>query len=314
MSVRAVFDRAMEIESPTERSSYLDEACAGNPELRQQVASLLRAHNRAGDFMERPAVEQVEAPPAAPDATVAFDADVKEPQAASRSDRPEATDTRTGPGEQDEETTLEFLQPSTKPGSLGRLAHYEVLEVLGKGGFGIVLKAFDEKLHRIVAVKVMAPHLASASPARKRFLREARASAAIRHENVVAIFAVEDQPIPYLVMEYIAGQTLQERLDSHGPLDLKEVLRTGRQVADGLAAAHAMGSSTATSNRPTSCWRAASITSRSPTSAWPAPPTTPASPSPAWWPARRCTWPPSKRWGNPSITAPTCSAWAACCT
>ena len=94
------------------------------------------------------------------------------------------------------ESALSFLQPSEKPGSLGRLAHYEVLEVLGNGGFGIVLQAFDEKLHRVVAIKVMAPHLAATSAARKRFVREARSAAAVRHENVVAIYAVEEQPHP----------------------------------------------------------------------------------------------------------------------
>ena len=59
-------------------------------------------------------------------------------------------------------------------------------------------------------------------------MREARSAAAVRHENVIAIYAVEDQPIPYLVMEYIAGQTLQQKLDATGPLELMEVLRIGR--------------------------------------------------------------------------------------
>src|SRR5207302_9187966 len=68
------------------------------------------------------------------------------------------------------EETLHFLAPSDKPESLGRLAHYEVLEVIGRGGMGIVLRAFDEKLHRVVAIKVMAPALAATSPPRKRFL------------------------------------------------------------------------------------------------------------------------------------------------
>src|SRR5262249_37266779 len=108
-------------------------------------------------------------------------------------------------------------------------------------GFGIVLKAFDEMLHRVVAIKVMAPRLATTSPARKRFLREARASAAIRHENAVGIHAVEEQPIPYLVMEYIAGETLQHKLDRVGPLAVPEGLGIGQQVARGLAAAHALG-------------------------------------------------------------------------
>lgn len=134
-----------------------------------------------------------------------------------------------------------YLSPSTKPGSRGRLGHYEVLEILGKGAFGTVLKAFDEKLHRMVAIKVMSTQLASTSPARKRFLREARASAAIRHDNVVAIYAVEEQPIPYLVMEYVPGQTLQQALDRDGPFDLDDALRLGQQIASGLAAAHAQG-------------------------------------------------------------------------
>ena len=116
----------------------------------------------------------------------------------------------------DDEIPLGYLQPSTKPDSLGRLGHYEMLEVIGRGAFGTVLQAFDEKLQRVVAIKVMAPELAATSPARKRFLREAQASAAIRHEHVVQVYAVEEKPLPYLVMEYIPGQTLQQRLDEQG--------------------------------------------------------------------------------------------------
>jgi serine/threonine protein kinase len=136
---------------------------------------------------------------------------------------------------------LSFLGPPSGPGSLGRIGQYEVLEVLGRGGFGIVLRAFDDKLQRVVAVKVLAPQLAASSPARKRFLREARSSAMARHENVVQVYAVEEQPLPYLVMEYVAGESLQKRLDRTGPLEVAEVLRIGRQAAEGLAAAHARG-------------------------------------------------------------------------
>jgi serine/threonine protein kinase len=93
----------------------------------------------------------------------------------------------------------------------------------------------------VVAVKVLAPHMAATSPARKRFLREARSSAQIRNENAVQVHAVEEQPLPYLVMEFIPGETLQQRLDRTGPLELAEVLRIGRQVAEGLAAAHGQG-------------------------------------------------------------------------
>ncbi len=84
----------------------------------------------------------------------------------------------------------------------------------------------------------MALELAASSPARKRFMREARASAAMRHENIVSVYAVEEKPLPYLVMEYIPGQTLQQYLKERGPLDLPMVLRLGQQIAEGLAAAH----------------------------------------------------------------------------
>ena len=100
-----------------------------------------------------------------------------------------------------------YLSPGNRPDSLGRLGHYEILEVLGQGGFGIVVKAFDETLQRLVAIKILAPHLAATSPPRKFFLREARSAAKVRHENVVQIYAVDEQPLPYLVMEYIEGQT-----------------------------------------------------------------------------------------------------------
>lgn len=140
-----------------------------------------------------------------------------------------------------EQIELAFLTPSDRDGVLGCLDHYEVLEVLGQGGFGIVLRAFDTVLQRIVAVKVLAPEMAATSPARKRFLREARASAQIRHENVVQVYAIEETPLPYLVMEYIPGQTLQERIDTVGPLATDEAVRIGTELARGLAAAHERG-------------------------------------------------------------------------
>jgi hypothetical protein len=141
-----------------------------------------------------------------------------------------------------DELMLDFLDPPEDPEHLGRLGHYEVIEVIGRGGMGVVLKAFDSALHRIVAIKVLAPQLATSLAARKRFEREARAAAAISHEHIVAIYAVEEaKGLPYLVMEYVAGVSLQERLDRSGPLELKEILRIGMQTAKGLAAAHAQG-------------------------------------------------------------------------
>jgi WD40 repeat protein/serine/threonine protein kinase len=147
----------------------------------------------------------------------------------------------TGPGGS-EVLNLSFLTPSAQPGHLGRLGHYEVTEVLGRGGMGVVFKAHDEKLQRMVAIKVLAPHLATSAWARQRFLREVRAAAAIRHEHVIDIHAVEEaNGHLYLVMEYVSGQSLQERLDACGPLPLLDILRIGMQMAQGLAAAHAQG-------------------------------------------------------------------------
>lgn len=221
MNEQAIFLAALDIANPAERLAYVNRNCAGDATLRQQVEELLAAHERPGEFLNVPALQQIAAgspegwrPPAEP----SVEQDIAR-------------------GEID----LSFLQPSTKIGSLGRLGHYEVQEIIGRGGCGIVLKAFDEMLHRVAAIKVMIPELASTSPARKRFLREARAAAAIRHDNVVNIYSVEEQPIPFLVMEYIAGQTLQQKLDQTGPLDVLEVLRIGHQIALGLQAAHEMG-------------------------------------------------------------------------
>jgi serine/threonine protein kinase len=137
---------------------------------------------------------------------------------------------------------LSSLAPTDDPHSLGRLGTYEIVGVVGRGGFGVVLKAQDRALNRFVAIKVLAPHLAASASARRRFAREAQAAAAVVHENVVAIHAVaEREGLPYLVMEYVRGESLQRRIDRVGPFGTAEILRVGHQVAAGLAAAHAQG-------------------------------------------------------------------------
>src|SRR5262249_12127637 len=114
--------------------------------------------------------------------------------------------------------------------------------VVGAGGMGVVLRAFDELLHRVVAIKVLAPQLAASGTARKRFVREAQAAAAVRDEHVVDIHEVQASgPVPYLVMEFIGGITLEERIRQSGPVELKEIVRIAMQAACGLAAAHAQG-------------------------------------------------------------------------
>jgi serine/threonine protein kinase len=141
-----------------------------------------------------------------------------------------------------EPAEMSFLRPGDRPDILGTLGGCEVQEVIGQGGMGIVLKAFEPALNRMVAIKVMAPFLASSANARRRFTREAQAAAAVSHDHVVAVHRVsEASGLPFLVMQYIAGESLQNRLDREGPLKAKEIVRIGLQTAKGLAAAHAQG-------------------------------------------------------------------------
>ena len=146
---------------------------------------------------------------------------------------------------------VEFLAPCSVPGTIGQLGPYEIIEEIGRGGMGVVFRAHDPKLQRIVAVKALAPELARLPSARQRFLREARAAAAISHPHVVTIFAVEGTEeaalgaerttLPYLVMECIVGQTLHDKIKRVGALKTEEIVRISRQIAEGLTAAHKRG-------------------------------------------------------------------------
>lgn len=215
LNVESIFDHAVEIDLPEQRQAYLDEACGKDEPLRRRIEALLRADRDAGSFLEKP--------PEGLAATIVG-----------------------GPDDTVDETfgidSLSFLESSDKPGCLGTLAQYEVVDVVGRGGMGLVLRAYDTKLNRVVAIKVMAPELAANPMAVKRFLREARAAAAVSHDHVVTIHAIEENSRPpFIVMEFIDGQSLQEKIDRTCGLELKETLRIGMQIARGLAAAHEQG-------------------------------------------------------------------------
>ncbi|HZV07524.1 MAG TPA: protein kinase [Gemmataceae bacterium] len=221
MNERAIFLAALEKDTPAQRSAYVAEACGGDEALRRRVEALLASHEQAGGLLEKPVPERL-----AEDCTARLAPDQMRDESAA------------GDGDAD----LSFLAPSSEPGSLGRLDHYEVLEVVGRGGMGVVLRARDRKLQRVVAIKVLAAALAASGSARQRFVREARAAAAVRDDHVIAIHSVEDQgPVPYLVMEFIDGCNLDALLRRGGPLEVKEILRIAIQVASGLAAAHKQG-------------------------------------------------------------------------
>ncbi|WP_437206769.1 serine/threonine-protein kinase [Planctomicrobium sp. SH664] len=137
---------------------------------------------------------------------------------------------------------VEFLEPSPTQGALGRLGDIEILEIIDRGGMAVVLKGFQPELNRLVAVKMLAPHLGRSGAARKRFTREARAAAAILHPNVMPILTVSTTGrLPYFAMPYVDCESLQQRLDREGVLPVVDVLRLSVQLCRGLAAAHAQG-------------------------------------------------------------------------
>ncbi len=139
-------------------------------------------------------------------------------------------------------TILKLLAPTDDDRMLGRWGTYEVVGVVGTGGMGVVLKAFDAALNRYVAIKILAPHLGTSGAAIRRFSREGKAAAAVVHDNVIEIYGVSEAAgLPYLVMPYVRGPSLQRRLNDEGPLAVVEILRVGMQAAAGLAAAHAQG-------------------------------------------------------------------------
>ncbi|MDF1746038.1 MAG: bifunctional serine/threonine protein kinase/MFS transporter [Gimesia sp.] len=200
-SIEGLFLIALDKKTPAERKQFLDETCGDDLERRRRVEALLLAYDDAGSFLEKSPIGAHETQP----------------------------------------ISLDFLTPSENPDLLGTLGEYEIQEVIGQGGMGIVFRALDPKLNRIVAIKVMSPLLAVNPNSRKRFLREAQAAAAVSHPHIVTIHAVDEDKLPYLVMEYVVGQSLQEKLDQTGALKVTEILRIGTQIADGLAAAHKQG-------------------------------------------------------------------------
>jgi Leucine-rich repeat (LRR) protein len=153
---------------------------------------------------------------------------------------PSPTDTLgTPPGEAGR---YDFLAPPQAPDELGRLGPYRVLKLAGQGGMGVVFQAEDVRLKRMVALKLIKPEAAGKPGARERFLREAQAAAALEHENIVAVYQVDDAGgVPFLAMPWLKGMSLEERLRQVGVLTVPQVLRLGKQIARGLAAAHEAG-------------------------------------------------------------------------
>jgi hypothetical protein len=134
---------------------------------------------------------------------------------------------------------VDFLSSPRAAGELGWLAHYRVQRLLGEGGMGMVFLAEDTLLSRPVALKVIRPEIADTPGIAQRFMREARATAAIKHDHIVTIYQVgQEGGMPFLAMEYLKGISLDEWLDRGRRPSVELVLRIGREIAAGLSAAH----------------------------------------------------------------------------
>src|SRR6516162_463900 len=122
-----------------------------------------------------------------------------------------------------------------------KLGPYEIVAPLGAGGMGEVYRARDTRLERTVAVKILPEHLSHSAEAKQRFEREARAVSSLNHPNICTLYDVGHQDgVDYLVMEFLEGQTLAERL-AKGPLPLEQMLKYGIEICQGLEKAHCTG-------------------------------------------------------------------------
>src|SRR5262245_17361595 len=218
--IESCFHAALE-RVPAERGDFLLEACAGDADLRREVAALLAFDDPTGAFNAGSLLNRFAGKPGAP---AAADGPTVGAGAANLSDTPrdagEAVD-------------------SWKAGELVR--NFRIERKIGEGGMGEVYLAWNLKLGRNVALKLLPGGSDSDDQSRERFLREVRAASALNHPNIVTIYSVEELDGSNVIdMEYVEGASLKEKL-ARGPLEFREVVTLGIQLAEAMSAAHRSG-------------------------------------------------------------------------
>ena len=185
------------------REDFLLKACAGRPQMEEEVRALLQAHQQAGSFLESPAME-------------------------------------TAAGQ--EGRHLLALERNGKASLVGEtVAHYRIVDKLGGGGMGVVYRAEDLRLHRFVALKFLPQEIAQDANMLARFEREARAASALNHPNICTIYGVEEyNRQPVIAMELLEGESVRDTI-RQGLVPIEKILEFAIQVSDALEAAHAMG-------------------------------------------------------------------------
>ena len=225
MEERRIFLELLDRSTREDRAAFLDVACQGDPEMRGRVEALLQRHEALGEASFEDASDNRETSVGVGD---------------THHDATASVDT----AEQDD-TDAEADDPTLNTTAVikkgEQVDQYEIRRRVGRGGTGDVYEAYDTQLDRRVALKFLTGELTSDRTARERFLREARSAAAIDHPQIVTIHSIQEGPLPYIVMEYVSGRTLAERLEAVGSLGLQEILNIALQTAAGLAAAHAQG-------------------------------------------------------------------------